>query len=71
MYEENSMDYQTQVYCYETPPQESGYSIEGDKCQRIVEDNMNYWEPTTSAHVSLHIMMTRKLFNKSLTIITN
>ncbi|XP_044013384.1 uncharacterized protein LOC122855814 isoform X2 [Aphidius gifuensis] len=48
MYEENSMEYQTPVYCYETPPQETGYSIEGDKCQRIVEDNMNYWEPTTS-----------------------
>lgn len=63
MYEENSMEYQTPVYCYETPPQETGYSIEGDKCQRIAEDNMNYWEPTTSTQVSL--MMTTKLFNKS------
>ncbi|CAD6228734.1 GSCOCG00006524001-RA-CDS [Cotesia congregata] len=49
LYEDNSMECQVPVYCYETPPQEPRYLIDNDTCQRSSTDaRKNYWEPVAS-----------------------
>lgn len=46
LYEDNSMECQVPVYCYETPPQEPRYLIDNDTCQQSSADSRkNYWEP--------------------------
>ncbi|XP_015124646.1 neurogenin-1-like [Diachasma alloeum] len=42
--EENSMDYQAPVYCYETS-QEIGYNVKHDRNQDVGDSRKNYWEP--------------------------
>ena len=47
------MDYKPPVYCYETPPQEPRYSVEGGKNQHHIEDGQeNYWDPISTSQVN-------------------
>ncbi|OAD59411.1 hypothetical protein WN48_09151 [Eufriesea mexicana] len=51
LHEDNSVEYHSPVYCYETPPQEQKFQIlqSGKPMQMIVEQRRNCWEPVTSA----------------------
>ncbi|XP_015606340.1 neurogenic differentiation factor 1 [Cephus cinctus] len=49
LYEENSMEYQNPMYCYETPPQEPRYHPLENKVQSNPESQAP-WDPVTAAH---------------------
>lgn len=54
LHEDNSVDYHSPAYCYETPPQEQKFQVleSGKPMQMVVEQRRNCWEPVTSAQVN-------------------
>ncbi|XP_012276282.1 neurogenic differentiation factor 6-B-like [Orussus abietinus] len=48
-YEENSIEYQPAIYCFETPPQDSRYRhLETKPSEQLDETSAHSWEPGTS-----------------------